>query len=280
MGYKKLSNEQEKQLVQEYLDGTTVSSLMVKYGFKTKKSITDKVKKHLGNNYQNGVREAKQNRRSFNYSFEQINNEFDAYLIGLLLTDGYITTRGTDIGIDLNDEDCISFLAKGLNCKYSTYENPITKNKKYRIILSSKEEVEKIARFGIVKNKSLSLQKPNLLKEEEKFIPYIIRGIIDGDGSIGATPIGTPVFRIYSASKDFILWVKECLENKMYMQDITIFKKTNNDSDNLIYEINNSCLINTYKLLALSYNKSFGMNRKYKKLKETFRDYNGGNLLS
>ena len=30
MGYKKLSNEQEKQLVQEYINGTPVKDLMAK----------------------------------------------------------------------------------------------------------------------------------------------------------------------------------------------------------------------------------------------------------
>ena len=44
MGYKKLSDEQEKQLVQEYISGIPVKDLMIKYNFATKKSITDKVK--------------------------------------------------------------------------------------------------------------------------------------------------------------------------------------------------------------------------------------------
>lgn len=30
------------------------------------------------------------------------------------------------------------------------------------------------------------------MKEEEKFIPYIIRGIIDGDGSIIKSSYGAP----------------------------------------------------------------------------------------
>ena len=51
MGYKKLSKEQELQLVEEYKQGTPVIELMAKYGFKTKKSITDKVKKYYGENY-------------------------------------------------------------------------------------------------------------------------------------------------------------------------------------------------------------------------------------
>ena len=49
MGYKKLSHEQELQLVQEYINGTNVNVLMDKYGFKTKKSITDKRKQAINN---------------------------------------------------------------------------------------------------------------------------------------------------------------------------------------------------------------------------------------
>ena len=48
MGYKKLSDEQEKQLVQEYISGIPVKELMTKYNFASKKSIIDKVKKHYG----------------------------------------------------------------------------------------------------------------------------------------------------------------------------------------------------------------------------------------
>ena len=53
MGYKKLSDEQEKQLVQEYISGVPVKDLMNKYGYATKKSIADKIKKHYGDNYKN-----------------------------------------------------------------------------------------------------------------------------------------------------------------------------------------------------------------------------------
>ena len=38
MGYKKLSNEQEKQLVQEYVSGVPVKDLMVKYNFMIKQN--------------------------------------------------------------------------------------------------------------------------------------------------------------------------------------------------------------------------------------------------
>ena len=36
-----LSNEEEKQLVEDYRNGISVTSLMMKYAFATKKSITE-----------------------------------------------------------------------------------------------------------------------------------------------------------------------------------------------------------------------------------------------
>lgn len=90
MGYKKLSQEQELLLVEEYIKGSSVQQLMNKYGFKTKKSIIDKVKKYYPNNYKEKINQAQNNRKGYSYSLEKITSPFDAYLVGLLLTDGYI----------------------------------------------------------------------------------------------------------------------------------------------------------------------------------------------
>ena len=45
------------------------------------------------------------------------------------LTDGYITTRGTDVGLDLVDKDCISFLSNGIGKKYNVIKNIEAMNK-------------------------------------------------------------------------------------------------------------------------------------------------------
>ena len=105
MGYKKLSREQELQLIEEYKKGTPVQELMAKYGYKTKKSIIDKVKKYYPNNYKEIIQEARDNRRGYVYSLEKITSPFDAYLIGLLLTDGYVLSDRDGIGLDMTDED-------------------------------------------------------------------------------------------------------------------------------------------------------------------------------
>lgn len=279
MGQKRLSQEQELQLAKEYQGGASVQSLMAKYGFASKKSITDKVKKHYPDSYEQIIAEAKNNRKSYSFSLEKIQSDFDAYFIGLLMTDGYIA-RDREVGIDLVDEDCISFLSKTIGKEYKTYkpssgnEKIQAKQNRHRLILSDAKLVSDIARFGIVPNKTCDLQGPKLQEDEIKFIPYIIRGIIDGDGCIFSTSYGAPAFYIITKSVDFANWVVDILTNKMYMKDI----HTTITKDNL-YRIESANQDNILKLISLSYNKPFGMSRKYTSLRKMFRDYNNDFLL-
>lgn len=272
MGYKKLSDEQEKQLIQDYISGVPVNSLISKYGFKTKKSIIDKVKKYYPNDYNEIINLARQKRKGYNYKLGKITNEFDAYYLGLLMTDGYIS-RNTDVGLDLVDEDCIAFLSQVINKPYKSYpqNEHLTR---YRLILSDRELVDNLKRFGVVSSKSYDLQPPQLLPEEEKFIPYILRGIIDGDGCVSPTSYGGAQFYIVSMSKDFIDWLVNILENKLFMIDLHVRKNNNG-----LYRLETANQYNILKLIALVYNKPFGMSRKYNILRKTFRDYNNDPLL-
>lgn len=278
MGYKKLSDEQEKQLVQEYVSGIPVKELMTKYNFASKKSIIDKVKKHYGENYKDLINSARYNRKGYQYTFEKINNHFDAYYLGLLLTDGYITSRGYDVGLDLTDEDCIAFLSEGIGKNYTKIEATKENRKtRYRLILTEKELVSNLKRYDVVQNKSLSLTGPDLLPEEEKFIPYLIRGIIDGDGTVSPTSYGAPQFAIYTASEKFADWLVYILENKMYMTDI--HKNFQENKYNGLWRVGTANHNNILKLITLSYDKPFGMERKYKEIRKTFNDYNSSSFI-
>lgn len=277
MGYKKYSTEQELKIIEEYRSGVSADDLAVKYGFKTRKSITDKIKKYFPDDYQKIIEENKNNKKGYCYKLEKINNEFDAYFIGLLLTDGYIVNGRNQLGIDLADEDCISFLSQVIGKSYNSYErnrshqlddkNIQDKSTMYRLLLSDKDLIANVERFGIVEHKTHIIPAPSLLPEEEKYIPYIIRGIIDGDGNFDVRD-NTIGMRIATKSKDFAEWIKYALEEKMFFQDVQIH------SNNNIYIIETYQILNIMKLYALSYNKSFGMMRKYRKIGETFRDYN------
>ena len=198
--------------------------------------------------------------------------------MGLLLTDGYITSRGYDVGLDLTDEDCIAFLSEGIGKNYTRIEATKENRKtRYRLILTEKELVSNLKRYGVVQNKSLSLTGPDLLPEEEKFIPYLIRGIIDGDGTVSPTSYGAPQFAIYTASEKFADWLVSILENKMYMTDI--HKNFQENKYNGLWRVGTANHNNILKLITLSYDKPFGMERKYKEIRKTFNDYNSSSFV-
>lgn len=276
-----LSVEEEKQLVQEYLDGTSVQVLCAKYGYKTKQSIMNKVRKHHPNP-EEAIKQARQNRKKWSYDISEIRNNFDAYFVGLMLTDGYISTRGTDAGIDLIDEDAIALISKVTGKEYKKYEYSDTdkafgkyeRKDRFRIILSGKDIVEQLARYGVVQKKTHTLSGFTLKEEEYKFIPYLIRGIIDGDGCVFQTSYGSPAFYIISASKAFIQWCKQLLENHLYLSQVSITK-----SKEGLYKLSTAAQDDILKLITLVYEKPFGMARKRDKLIEMFRDYNSDLLL-
>lgn len=152
MGYKKLSKEQELQLVEEYKQGTPVIELMAKYGFKTKKSITDKVKKYYGENYKEIIKQAQDNRKGYTYSLKEITSPFDAYLIGLIMTDGYVLSDRDGLGLDMTDEDVIKFVASTIGTNYKTYIEEGRKNR-YRVLINVQGISKEVERFGIVPKK-------------------------------------------------------------------------------------------------------------------------------
>ena len=264
-------------MVEEYLNGTPIDSLLNKYGFKTRKSITDKVKKYYGKEKRTElINQTHVMRKRYNYTMETISCNFDAYLLGLLLTDGYILTHDNGVGLDLTDEDVIKFVADTIGTRYKKYEyhevsgyRSNNRQPRYRVLIFSKELVEILKRFGVVKNKTHILQGPQLLESEKKYLPYIIRGIIDGDGCVFQTSYGAPAFYICSASEDFIDWCKYVLENNLYM--ININKRRSVAG---LWRIETAYDSNIIKLLALVYDRPFGMGRKFDQIRKMFNDYN------
>ena len=265
-----LSNEQEYQLVQDYLNGESVQNLQNKYGYKTKKSILDKVKKHLGRTLtEKEKKEISNKRKGYSVDFSKINNPFNAYFIGLMLTDGYVSDE-YKFGIDLTDEDVIAFISQITNQKYTNYQsNDINKKNRYRILFSDKEQVQILKRYGITRNKTHILSGFNFLEEEEPYLPFLLRGIIDGDGCIYYTSYGKPAFFIITASKEFSDWLVKILSHRFYMKDIHSCQTTNG-----AWRIDTALEYNINILKNIIYDQPYGMARKYNKLRETFNDYN------
>ena len=266
----------DKQITEEWLNGATTEQLRVKYGYKTRKSITDKLKKNGINDVD--FKAKKQQKKTWNLSLDHI-HEFEAYFLGLMATDGYVQSKSNQFGIDLTDEDCIKYISTVTNKKYSTYikqdykNNGVsqigfhtvqTKRPVHRIVFNDEILYNQLLNRGITPKKSSTIQKVFFSQEEERYIPYFIRGVIDGDGTIGHTSGGTLYFKIVSHSESFTNWIVSILETKMYMDNIHVYYKQEQD----MYEIYSSDSANIEKLYVLSYLSPMGMSRKRNKLIE------------
>lgn len=262
---KKYSEEMEKQIVNEYVMGASTKFLMNKYGFKTRKSITDKVKKY-GYNVRSNREEIMKNKPYEYFSMEVIDSEFKAYLLGLLLTDGYIVHN--TVGLDLVDEDCIKFISSTIQKPYHSYEREGNRQNRHRIIINNPKLVSELTRFGIVPQKTKTISGFELHEDEYKYYPYIIRGMVDGDGWIRKD--GKEFF-ICTASYNMALWIQKTLKNRLYMSDINIQQA---DS---VWQVRTANMHNLDILKTIVYDKPFGMARKYNKLhsepSETIMEY-------
>ena len=265
MGAKKYSNEMELQMVNEYLMGASTKTLMEKYNFRTRKSITDKVKKY-GYQVRTSREEVMMNKPYENFSMLIIDSEFKAYFLGLLLTDGYVVHN--TVGLDLTDEDCIQFIASTIQKSYKSYDRDGNRQTRHRLIINNPNLIKELSRFGVVPNKTKILNGFTLQANEEKYMPYIIRGMIDGDGWVRKDG---KEFYICTASYNMALWIKQVLENKLYMYEINI------DQAQGVWQVRTANAHNIDILKVLVYDKPFGMKRKYNKLhsepSETIMEY-------
>lgn len=263
-GQMKVTYSDELKIISLYEDGKTSYEIANMYGYKRQKSITDILKKH-GIKPRNTSQMNKYNKTYKDFRFDPINSPEKAYFLGLMLTDGYVSDfEGKNLmGIDLVDEDCISFLAKSFNSSYWKVKTKksIRHKEKYRLVFHGKEHIQSIEKYGLTPRKSLTLQGPILSKEEQKRIPEILRGIIDGDGWIRKD--GKEFF-VVSASHDFIQWVKKHFE-KIDMKELSITTKVQ-IGYNDVYLVRSALQHNIQVLKKKIYVEPMGMQRKYNRL--------------
>ena len=257
---RRISKDTELEIVELYKFGFNSYQLADMFGYKTKKSILDILR---DNNVEiRNSAEMASNRRTYkDFSFEKIDTYEKAYIIGLLISDGYVNDERNYVGIDLCDEDAISFISDYINIKYTHIKAKEDGHKdKYRILMHGKEFLEQLNRFGVFARKSLTTPGCDLFKDETKCVPYILRGLIDGDGWIRED--GEEFF-VASASKKLIEWIEQEMYNLGFL-DIKITYISN--ESNGIYQIRTGSKHNLNVLKDKVYNIRMGMQRKFDRL--------------
>ena len=131
--------------------------------------------------------------------FEEIDNEYKAYILGLIYADGCIWqpvgNRQLQLRINLQEEDGyilekFATEAGGRDVKTTHYPSNVSKQwkKTSTVDIHSTKMCQTLIGYGCNIQKSrVGMTFPKL---DETLIPHFIRGFMDGDGSIIIKPLG------------------------------------------------------------------------------------------
>lgn len=197
--YFKLTQEDIEDICSLYKQGLPACRILEKYNDKVV-SENSIIKVVRDNGFEVRPRGTFPNIKNEDF-FEIIDTEEKAYILGWLISDGYviypkgkknpfwgITVKSSDkyilerfkeiIGIEKNIVDSKRF-RPNRKTKY-TYES--------ELVIISRKMVEDLAKYDIVPRKCKTVTFPSNIRDD--LIPHIIRGIFDGDGCISKNLIG------------------------------------------------------------------------------------------
>ncbi|MDP2837896.1 MAG: LAGLIDADG family homing endonuclease [Candidatus Moranbacteria bacterium] len=143
-----------------------------------------------------------------------------AYIIGIIATDGNLSSDQRHITITSKDEDILILIRDSLKLtsKVGKKSRGASQEKKYSVLqIGDKNFYNFLLSIGLTPNKSKTIGK---LLVPQQYFSHFLRGCIDGDGSIGS--VSHPEskhqqlrIRLYSASALFLLWIKKELDQQL-----------------------------------------------------------------
>lgn len=208
---KRITDSIKDQMVELYLSGMTGNEVAKSLGYKTSKSVEDVLK-------QRGVKTRPARfRYKYDYDFFKVIDSHDkAYILGLLYTDGYIYRDYAGFGIQLTESDgyLLERIASRIGPDASVIHVNCDAKRKHmknakdmaRLGVYSKEIAEQVKVLGVIKRKTYHLSVPcDLIPECYRY--SLLRGIMDGDGSVGVDKRG-------------VIWLKASMKSKQFAIDI------------------------------------------------------------
>jgi hypothetical protein len=150
---------------------------------------------------------------TINESFFSDYNADMAYILGLLFSDGYLSSpknRKKFIGLKLIDLQILEDIKRKMGMSNGIYNAGTTSsgNKLYKIEIGNEKVVSDIEKLGMHARKTFTIKFPKMLPRE--YVRDFIRGYFDGDGCIHISKSKT---KINSFIKSFsILGIKDILD--------------------------------------------------------------------
>lgn len=184
-----LPKEEKEKICQLYQSGISTVKIGKMYGVNNKPIAVVLEDFNIKRNQGEMVRKYAVNQTYFDI----IDNPNKAYIIGFLSADG--SNNPTKQTISMALEECDKEILEKI-CKEMGNEHPLefldysskhdfgyTYKNQYRMLICSAYICSRLSEIGVIPNKSLSLEFSNSIPEQ--YYSHYIRGIFDGDGSIG-----------------------------------------------------------------------------------------------
>ena len=209
--------EEKERICKLYLDGMSTVQIGKMYGT-WNHSIANVL-------IENGIdRDRRLSTRKYTLNehyFDNIDTPTKAYIYGFLLSDGSNNPDKQTVSISLQEEDkdILEFMRNEIQStkplEYLDYSNKhdfgYNYKNQYRLLLFSDKICSALTKHGLVKNKSLVVEFPNFT---DNLIPSMVRGMWDGDGTIGLYKDNTINVSL-TATEMFCTGLKKYLEDNL-----------------------------------------------------------------
>lgn len=142
-----------------------------------------------------------------------------AYAVGLIASDGNLSTDGRHISFTSKDKSLATLFKKclGLENKIGKKSRGYSKEKKYYVVQFGDVNLYKyLLTIGLTPAKSKTISK---ISVPQKYFVDFLRGCLDGDGNISVfnhpeSKQKQLKVRFASASKKFVIWIYQTLYDK------------------------------------------------------------------
>lgn len=198
----------ENKIVDLYQEGMDAREVLrsLNNPFKTTKSVYDILRKHgLEPRHAN---EAKSIKPKNSFFFSKIDSKAKAYILGLMITDGWILQDRDALGFSSIDRELTEIVRNNLSPesqitvvpsrKRELLGHTILSQESYQVQIYDKQLKEDLIRLGFSSEKTFNEFLPYIY---ETYMSHLIRGIFDGDGSIyKLSKVQQPGIIFYSGS--------------------------------------------------------------------------------
>lgn len=230
----------EKEIISLYLKGYSSTYIAKKY-----KICGNTVARILRDNSIQ-VRDQHGCRFSNEDYFEAIDNEYKAYFLGLIVTDGCIQEvynknnrllLRLTIDISIEDHYLLKMLLQELGSQNRITITPGRTTGK--VTFGSNKLCTDLSKYGVVPRKTFKTYLPML---DDKLMPHLIRGIFDGDGCVCSQSTGRSrvtfygTHRICSEIQDHLITKLNINKNKIFdKQTVSMYAIGSRENVRLFY---------------------------------------------